>query len=177
MTRPQILRKKYLRWGSSAKDGDLLWDSSSPWQPSASLVRRLQANAASSRQEQKKEANATSARNNKTSLTQTPRQQGRHSTPSHDPCRCCFLHTSLFFLLLSQSRCYDLYRHTSGLFLVLDMITIQAGQQCTPTAERLQQCRGNSWPLMFLSLLQSQSSVSVQHLLLCLATVWIRQPM
>lgn len=39
------------------------------------------------------------------------------------------------------------------------------------------QCCCTSWALTFLSLLQSQSSVSVQHLLLCLVTVWMRQQM
>lgn len=121
--------------------------------------------------------NAASPRNNRSSLTQTPRQQGRPSTPATPPLQMLLSPHFLFFLLLSQACCYGLYRHTSGLFSLLYLITFLAGQQCTPKADRLQQRRGESWPLMFLSLLQSQSSVSVQHLLLCLATVWIRQPM
>lgn len=57
---------------------------------------------------------------------------------------------------------------------VFYVVTNLAGQQCTP---RLNACNSAATHHMFLSLLQSQSWVSAQHLLLCLPTVWMHQGM
>lgn len=110
-----------------------------------------------------KEGNATSG-----SLRQIPWSQGTSSfnatadatfcVPSFSP---CLSHTALTFT--TTQLC-------SFWVVLWWLFWLASSASCL-------QCCCTSWALTLLSLLQSQSSVSVQHLLLCLATVWMRQQM
>lgn len=147
------------------KEGNLLWYPSSGSQASASLGRSLRA---LNRGREGRKCHLYEPRNNRRSLTQIPWSQGTSSlnanadatfcVPSFSP---CLSHTALTFI--TTQLC-------SFWVFVWWLFWLASRAPCL-------QCCCTSWALTFLSLLQSQSSVSVQHLLLCLATVWMRQQM